>query len=271
MVKSFEKLKKRMAKVSGDIFKKTKGKFLELKKSILSSLSEMGQGGDFAEQFTFKIHYAFLNLSHSITGILRGISAAMTRVFGHNALVDGFTKSMQTASTVVANESVLVNAVGQTVAKVGLMTIPVQLVMHRERVFNALKDIGKAIREGEILNAVKILAGGIDTYIGGAIRTLGTVVNAVIGAAIGDASGILDLFPKIAEEAKTAFENLKDTLMGVFGGLTGLLEGPFEVLMNAAGLFLDIFTGIDSDSIVGKLVTAFIAIKVGIWGCDEGS
>ena len=207
------------------------------------------------------IHTHFITLERQVSSIWRSIGAIIkTGVSKSSKIVDGFSK-------VIDNNRAILNRLGQTLSTMSAISIPFTVYLNWGSIKQGVKDIASLIREGEITEALKLLAAGVDYYLGNFVSAVATVLSATLNILFLSLDELSEAFPRLFNALEQGFEDIMATMTGSLGSY--LVVGALERIYETVQLVVNFFTGIDGDSVVGSLIAGFVTLKAGIFAVTK--
>ena len=213
------------------------------------------------EQMSSFIHNRFITLERQVSATWGRIGAIIkANVKKAKGGVDALTQTIE-------NNRAVLNRLGAMMATMSSISIPFLVFINWDQIKSGISSIASAIREGEITEALSILASGIDYYLGNFVDAISTILSGTLRVLLMDIEAFSDAFPRL-------FESLEDAAVSLIEQVSGSLVGSgiilmFETVFDTVQLVLSMFTGIDGESVVGSLIAGFAALKVSIFAISK--
>ena len=212
------------------------------------------------------ILYHFRSLASNLTTALRGIQSLAKEVFNSSFVTSGIEKAV----SAIESQRHVLDKVGQAASKVGAVSLPIAIILNFDAIKAGFSDIIDKTLKGDFVGALKVVAQGIDAYLGNAIRGLTKTFETLYNLLNSDLSVIIEQFPKTFDAMRAAVDSIVDS----FGGMLGMLSGPLgtaiELVFNTIQGVLGLLTGIDGDSLLGNLLAGFITLKIAAFAWSKG-
>ena len=204
------------------------------------------------------ILYHFRSLASNLTTALRGIQSLAKEVFNSSFVTSGIEKAL----SAIESQRHVLDKVGQAASKVGAVSLPIAIILNFDAIKAGFSDIIDKTLKGDFVGALKVVAQGIDAYLGNAIRGLTKTFETLYNLLNSDLSVVIEQFPKTFEAMKSAVDSIVDSFGGLLGTLSGPIGGALATIFDTIQGVLGLLTGIDGDSLLGNLIAGFVTLKV---------